>query len=507
MDDFPHSQKPERLSDILTRIEKRILTSAPDNAEQPPAPSPAPVKPLMYYADKELYESILARQQNGHRPAPDAPVAHTANLQELPTKAVTNWEVSHKPLGGDTQGSAKKSAQQHALAKDDIVRPDLVIEKHADILFAPAHAKNLHKPRSRAWVATLPDGTHVKALVYEDIYRGRVCTTTTHKVALALEKIHEESDQREDGRAISSFRKLADTLGWKWGGKKTVQELMRELDQLRFTPFIEEYAYIDKDGLLTKPRDTFTILDDLKTVTREKRNAKDYFAALVAFRFSETIRNRRLANARKPTLLNVFINIKGEIASALYARFDVILADNERYEHRTKELFEILKLEGEKEYRYPSGRKRQLEKAIKELNGKPLSCGGVLSLDIKKTVDGKDYKLIAWKEPIPDSRPARKVVIPRKPANPTADVSYIIDEMRQAVGYDDDLYGFYAKTYPMFPVIARAIAEYKADRPTNGHSPIKYFSTILHRIAHHHGYEWIKPCLSDCALRPKSSEA
>src|SRR5437870_707989 len=68
------------------------------------------------------------------------------------------------------------------------VRPELNIEKHADFFFAPSHSKNLHKPRSRTWTETLPDGTNVKANIQLEPFQGKIPTTKTRKVYLALQQ-------------------------------------------------------------------------------------------------------------------------------------------------------------------------------------------------------------------------------------------------------------------------------------------------------------------------------
>jgi hypothetical protein len=91
------------------------------------------------------------------------------------------------------------------------------------------------------------------------------------------------------------------------------------------------------------------------------------------------------------------LGFKSEIAQILYTYLDLIMARRNYYERKTKELFDDLGLAGEVEYRYPSGRKRQLEKALNELKGVRLTTGVITTIALERTKDGTDYKLIVQK--------------------------------------------------------------------------------------------------------------
>src|SRR4051812_36700952 len=82
-------------------------------------------------------------------------------------------------------------------------------------------------------------------------------------------------------------------------------------------------------------------------------------------------------------------------------------------------------------------------------------------------------------------------------------VTSVITEMEKTLGQHPTkkrLFELIAKKYPHYPVIDHALSEYRADKPAK-HHPLKFFQTILHRKAHRHGYEWIRPCGSECMLR------
>lgn len=400
--------------------------------------------------------------------------------------------------------SARRPTSQDDKAKElaktfQIIRPELNIEKHADFIFAPSHSKSLNKPRKRAWIETLPDGRQVEASLLIEPFQGKTLTTKARKVYLALHKLWEEKGWDDEERTIFSASEVTDTIGWKWHGSKSLKEIRSELRHLRGNLFIWEFSWVEENGHRVSLEQPFSILDDYRLVTKQSRNPNQLFLALSSFRFHEEIRKNLKANRTKPTNLDVVLSIKGEIASVLYAHLDIILADKDHYERTTAGLFGDLRLEGEKEYLYPSGRKRKLEKAIKELQGKPISTG-VLRLSLAKTRDGKDWKLVAKKTPLKDEK--QKVLTGRivPPANPLEDISYLVQEMATTLGGLPKYHRLYEKllkTYP-YEMVYQALSEWRTDGGRGAEKPIAFFLGILHRLAHFRGKLWIKSCPPDC---------
>lgn len=384
-----------------------------------------------------------------------------------------------------------------------IIRPELNIEKHADFIFAPSHSKNLNKARKRTWVEALPDGKQVEASLTVLPYSGsgKIPTTKTRKVYLALQKLWEEKGWNEDERTMFSASELTETIGEAWHGKTSLRRIENELDQLRFTPFKWIHSFVDEKGDRRTIKQPFSVLDDYRLFTKESRNPNQLFLALSTFRFHEEIRKNLKANRTKPTNL-IALEIRGEIASVLYAHLDIILADKTHYERTTEGLFGDLRLEGEIEYRYPSGRKRKLEKAIEELENKLVSTG-ILHLSLKKTKDGKDWKLVAKKLPLEKQK--QKVLTGKivSPANPLEDIPHLVQEMATTLGGLPKYHRLYErllKTYP-YEMIYQALSEWRADGGRGAEHPIAYFQSILHRLAHFRGKLWIKPCSPDCKYR------
>lgn len=392
--------------------------------------------------------------------------------------------------------------EQKLLRAAETIRPELNIEKHADFIFIPSHSKNVGKPRSRTWLETLPDGTKVKATISIETMGGKTPTTKTRKVYLALQKLTEDNGWNEDERTHFSLYDVSQIVGLKWAGTKTVKEIRGELLKLRGNLITWNYSFTDEDGHKIAALDTFNILDHLKIIEKRERTTNQLFLSLSSFRFHEEIRKNLKANHRKPTNL-VALEIQGEIASVLYARLDVILADKPQYERATTGLFQDLQLEGS-DYHKPSVRKRKLEKATAELEGKPISTG-ILSFSFEKTADGKDWKLIARKLPFFATKP--RAVIPQRvaPANPSEAIPYLAQDIGHTIGQHETnhpLYLLLCNTYSQ-DVLYQALSEWKADGGREARNPRGYFMAILHRIAHERGKLWLnKNCPADCKYRP-----
>jgi len=380
----------------------------------------------------------------------------------------------------------------------ETIRPDLNIEKHADFIFAPSHSKNLHKPRSRTWIETLPDGRKVKSSIIIQPVAGKTPTTKTRKVYLALQRIREEKGWNDEERTNFSFYEISNIVGWKWAGGRSVKKIRDEVWLARMAPFTWQYSFIDEDGHKVGLLDTFNILDSLKIWEKKDRTTNQLFLSLSTFRFHEEIRKNLKANHTKPTNLTA-LKIQGEIASVLYARLDIIMANKIGYARRTEALFKDLYLEGETEYRYPSGRKRKLEKAIKELEGKPISTG-IIHLNIERSKDTKDWKLVVRKLPFPDK--TKKVHIPERvsPANPPEAISYLANDIAETIGQGEKNHPLYirlCKTYTA-DILYQALSEWKSDGGREARNPRGYFMAILHRIAHQRGKLWLKECQPHC---------
>ena len=272
------------------------------------------------------------------------------------------------------------------------IRSDLNLEKWS--IWQPSKSKTQPKARVLRREVLLPDGSKIAAEVKVGFTDEGVLTTEDQKTFYALLKIWEDKGRPAEQTFYSS-RGLAKVLHKGWG-TNVIESNSQSLMRLRITPFIWKNSYHDSARKkVIEELNPFSILSDLKIIRTavDGRVTKEYGY----FKFNDFILNNLLHNHTKPLLLDVVLGFKSELAQMLYTHLDLIMARRNHYERKTKELFDDLGLEGEIEYRYPSGRKRQLEKALKELKGAHLTTGTITTATLEKTKDDKDYKLVIRK--------------------------------------------------------------------------------------------------------------
>lgn len=391
---------------------------------------------------------------------------------------------------------------------EEIIRNEINLEKHAEFIFIPSHSPKVKLPRKKMWTMPMDNGDPMAAyLLIESGYKNRTPSTKTRKILLALAKFwYERADA--DGNVTFSSRELAETIGIKWAGKRVAKELYEELRILRSSMLTWKLSFESRAGVRENMLDHITILDKFTYYSREERiESWEQFQSLNVVKFSEPIQKNLEAKKTKPTNFTTILSIQGEIALVLYARLDIILADKSAYERRSKELFDDMHLGDVREYKYPSGRKRTLDRAIQELNGKAISTGR-LRLSVQKTVDQKDWKLVARKLSLPSGF-SKNMGATGKPshANSPDVASFLAQEIGDVVGrYEEKrrLYERFATSYPSH-LTYRALSEFKAESAEVRHST-KFFTAIMHRLAHEANRDWIKPCGPDCRFRKRGQE-
>jgi hypothetical protein len=278
-----------------------------------------------------------------------------------------------------------------------IIKQELNLEQWA--LWTPSRATRSDKslePRILTHEDLQPDGIALtKTVEIAHTYKGTL-TTRDQKVLLALVKIWEEAGRPLTYVFLSRYR-LAQILGLEWG--KTANTLIEEsLDRLNSVTLTFKESFTDASGK-TEKKLSFRILAELYLATREEKTAdgaKQIKAEKGYFQFHQRIISNIIRNYAKPVLLDVVLSIGNDIAQLIYSHADRVLSNSNRYEWRTENIVKELALDG-KDYHKPSIRKRIFERAIVELNGKPLSSGGLLKVTMVEAKDKtktKDYKLI-----------------------------------------------------------------------------------------------------------------
>ena len=294
--------------------------------------------------------------------------------------------------------------------RPNVIRPELNLEQWC--IWQPASSRAKPQVKVLEKEITLADGTPATAKVLVDYTSLGVLNTDDQKTLYGLVKLWEEKGESITYTYVS-VSQLLKTLK-KTRGRDTVKAVVKSLRRLRKNTIDWEHSYIDGETgeRVTSLEDPFTIVSELKIIHREK-NGKPVREEGY-FRFHPLILKNLRANHRKPLLFDVVLSFKGDIAQLLYTQLDRVLSEMNRYERRTKELFEELGLIG-KEYQKPSARKRTLERALSELQGKPLSKGGVISkARVVLTVDQSDYKVIFEKGNAKKTLPAPKEEPPQE---------------------------------------------------------------------------------------------
>ncbi|MEJ1354863.1 MAG: hypothetical protein RPU39_09260 [Candidatus Sedimenticola sp. (ex Thyasira tokunagai)] len=400
----------------------------------------------------------------------------------------------------NNKNNVSDAHQYDLLPKEDfIVRPELNTAKFADFIFPPSHAKGLNKSRTKSFRGLLPNGKEGEMqLIVRPPEGSKSGTQNTNKVMLALYDIWHER-HITDGTCTCSLRDIAERLQIKMNGR-VAKMLERELLTLRETILRWNYSWIDEDNNRRK-LEPMNILDKFSyedVVTPNKT-----FHSRVVFRFNEDIRRNLAASKTKPFNLSELLKIKGEIAAVLYTRLDIILANRDKpYSRTSKNLFDDLQLSGDKDwYRYPSRRKSKLIPIVKAIHGRKLSTGRILLIKLEQTADKKDWKIVAATKGLKGAPVSQKRLLPV--VNDSETIMYLGQELGKLLDdYDThkNLYERFATHYS-YDTIYQAMSEHKADGGLQAKSPRRFFTTVLHRLAHQKGKEWIKQCGSHCKYR------
>jgi hypothetical protein len=222
-------------------------------------------------------------------------------------------------------------------------------------------------------------------------------TTFDQRVFLVLIKIWEE-DEKKDGDIYFSMREIARELGLDWGSE-TIRLIEESLYRLKLVTLDWQKSFITKNGKTIEiaSLDPTNILAELKIVKRKEDGKvvkeKGYF------RFHSSIENNLKATYTRPVRLDVVCSFASHVAQLIYTLIDrEIYGDAAKvFQMRSENLFRVLGLTGER-YRYKSRRVEVLDPALKELTGKPLSSGEVItSAELKETADKKDFNAIIKK--------------------------------------------------------------------------------------------------------------
>jgi len=295
--------------------------------------------------------------------------------------------------------SRKKTFKVVERPKPEKIRVELNIERWPAI-WQPAKSKN--KPQLRVFEreTRLEDGGKIISRVEISFNHLGTVSTEEQKMFYALIK-HWEDQGRPEAEVFFSDRILARILQKGWGSN-VIESMTKSLRKLRTVSLEWINSYHDKtqEGVVLRQRHPFTILAQLKIIERAEAGAVN--TAKGYFKFDDHILSNLLARYTKPFLIEEFFKIKTDIGLLLYNHLDLILANKQRYERCTRELFDDLGLKNA-DYQFMHKRKRAIEGPLQELLDFRISTGVISRVSIEKTNDKKDYKIIVEKSAVANS--------------------------------------------------------------------------------------------------------
>ncbi len=218
-------------------------------------------------------------------------------------------------------------------------------------------------------------------------------TVQTQEYWYALQKLWHDSPTKETGRVEFSRRQIIEDVLGKANGSNPRKALELSILQLAATLFQFDYTFYDKEkDEYHRELRGFSLITDFHLTERRTKDEVTHDKCFVTFH--PLIVSNLRCRYFKPILLSVISQLTSDVARLLYRKLDSQFSHYTKYEISTERFFREHGLVGG-EYRYPSARKRLLEKAIQELIGKPTSSGALIAkYEFARTADGKDWKLI-----------------------------------------------------------------------------------------------------------------
>jgi hypothetical protein len=357
----------------------------------------------------------------------------------------------------------------------EVLPVELNVAKFASFIFSPSHTCKDSCARIKTWVVDV-EGRKVLAKIFVEPVDRRTLNTLDYRTYLALQKIWWERPACSVGEGTAvSLRELARTMKLGWG-KKQLLFLKQSLRALRKVPITWQYSFFDKEfGRYHCFEEPINVLSMLRIhESRNVHSQNQNYKGTTTFRFNEQIEKNLQRQHSKPVLIDIVMEIRGEIAISLYSFLDVIMADKFAWQRRcTRLLQDDLSIRGR--YAWPSERLRLIRRAADQINGKAISTG-VLELTLTHTKDGQDYKLVVRKRPA--------IILSNECADPKQ-----VDLIEQILEVTNDPHSrpYYEKIVRSLPgiLIYSALSETKdADRRGQIRtSRARFFTAVLKRLA------------------------
>ena len=291
-----------------------------------------------------------------------------------------------------------KSEAFAAMKQRRLVRSELNLEKNAVFTVSTYKKKSREvSVETRGSNGEIAKRVMVVGRTAEGVETG-VLTTTHFKVYLVLVELWEKAGRPINDPVHFTVYKVIKRLGLQDDGR-TYSIIKRALYGLRQIPieFIDSFYTRDDDFRSLKP---FTILGYLDMYERKNIGKRKKIRAYGEFQFDRHILESLLNNHVHPLRLDIISCFRKhkDLAVLIYTYIDRSIAFRGRFEIRLEKLFGNLDL-SQRHVKYPSDRKRVIGPVLDQIRGRELSTGVLSDIDIVRTVDGKDYKLVCGKKP------------------------------------------------------------------------------------------------------------
>lgn len=381
----------------------------------------------------ELVQSTQVGDRTPENENP-ASASNTAGSDDLEITQAVRTDLAKKPT--EEQVTTKQpdlferlpeiAAGTFVPGRGEVKTEPLDIEKAkpmADVIRLPMPEQTGHAltalPVVRHWLFA-PDKTTLRyrEFVHETTYRGkdivqkvcigdkiaaardegyRVFTTQTQRALFGIQHLW----QTQGGRLVSingkrfgsvccSSWQLEESLFGSHGGRQ--RQLIRYLVQQLASVPVKIENYVDQDGYLS----TLDVTGLIHGRFASSRRAAD---GQMGFPWVEMVVDPVLVDAFerkevKPIDLDVLRSFKSDIAAILYPKIDHHLSTHTSVEMRLDGLVNKLGITnaqmGKRSYRLV-----KFKEPLAELDGKPISAGGTMMIDVQPTADGEDWKLVA----------------------------------------------------------------------------------------------------------------
>lgn len=283
------------------------------------------------------------------------------------------------------------------VVKNVVIRADLNLEKWP--IFTTRRDQKTGRVLKREYTDRLGNKVIEKVSVgVSTLPDGEVCgpfKTFDYKVLAVLYHLWDIDGRPTDRPVAYSIYQVAKLLNISLGGENLTM-IRSSIMRLKNTPIQWQNSYRTggKSGKMLRSVNQFNILSDIGFLTKREDGVTTDVAS--TFRFNPLILQNILDMWSKPIILNTVIGLKSDISVILYRHLDLMLALRPRYEITLDKLIDELGMDNSA-YPYLSHKRTLLQRAIKEISGRPISTGYINRMEIVPTVDNNNLKLVVTK--------------------------------------------------------------------------------------------------------------